>query len=296
MRMAAPMHFSWPGLSAMMLAVTLVGPTFGQAEPASQGQPAPRRLAAGVMVAIPPDVQASETFSVDNIMELAAADASFEFAKDVRFRRDIWYLEFSFKPVRMIWVDIPQADGHMKRELVWYLLYSVTNPGEALTPVKQSDQTYKVEPTQKAVRFIPEFTLKVDDTDVNREYPEQIVPLALGPIVTRERPGQEVFTTVMMGKKPLEVGETRWGVATWDNIDPRTDFFSVFVKGLTNAYRWQDHPEGYRPGKDPLAKGRTFVRKTLKLNFWRPGDEYDENESEIRYGIPGQVDYEWVYR
>ena len=101
-------------------------------------------------------------------------------------------------------------------------------------------------------------------------------------------------------------------VATWENIDPRVDFFSIYVKGLTNAYRWQDNPDGYRPGLDPIAKGRKFVRKTLKLNFWRPGDEYDEKESEFRYGVPGEmadryrqkygkdvlpkVDYEWVYR
>ncbi len=38
------------------------------------------------------------------------------------------------------------------------------------------------------------------------------------------------------------------------------------------------------------------MRKTLKLNFWRPGDQYFENEEEIRYGIPGRVDYEWIYR
>ena len=48
------------------------------------------------MVTIQPDVQASETVSVDNIKELK--DAGYDFAQDVRFRRDIWYLEFSFKP------------------------------------------------------------------------------------------------------------------------------------------------------------------------------------------------------
>ena len=112
----------------------------------------------------------------------------------------------------------------------------------------------------------------------------------------RERPGQKLYNTVTMPKQEIAVGETRWGVAMWENIDPRVDFFSIYVAGLTNAYRWQDPPADYRPGQDPIAKGRKFVRKTLKLNFWRPGDEYEENEQEIRYGIPGEVDYEWVYR
>ena len=37
-------------------------------------------------------------------------------------------------------------------------------------------------------------------------------------------------------------------------------------------------------------------QKTLMLNFWRPGDEYVEDQRIIRYGIPGKVDYSWVYR
>ncbi len=294
MKMTARVRSCWAGFWTAVLVTSLACPSFG-AEPAAAAS-LPRQLAAGVLVTIPPDVQATDTVSVDNLMELAAADAGFNFAKDVRFRRDIWYLEFSFKPVRMVWIDVPQADGHMKRKLVWYLLYSVTNRGDGLTSVQQPDKTFQVQPVQKPVRFIPEFVLRANDTEIDREYAEHIVPLAIGPIETRERPGQKLFTSATMPKEDIPVGETRWGVAMWENIDPRVDFFSIFVGGLTNAYRWKDQPEGYRPGQDPIAKGRRFVRKTLKLNFWRPGDEYDEVESEIRYGIPGQVDYEWVYR
>ncbi len=45
-----------------------------------------------------------------------------------------------------------------------------------------------------------------------------------------------------------------------------------------------------------IGKGRRVQRKILKLNFWRPGDDSHENEKQIRYGVPGRVDYEWVYR
>ena len=36
--------------------------------------------------------------------------------------------------------------------------------------------------------------------------------------------------------------------------------------------------------------------KTLKLNFWRSGDEFELNENEIRKGTPDDVDYDWVWR
>ena len=60
-----------------------------------------------------------------------------------------------------------------------------------------------------------------------------------------------------------------------------------------------------RPG-DPPGTGRTFTRKILQLNFWRPGDDYLQNEKEIRFGVargkadlydvPEGVAYRWVYR
>ena len=296
MKTNEPVRSCWTGLLSASVIAVLACPSFGQAEPSAASVSATRRLAPGVMETIPPDVQATDTVSVDDVMELAEADPSFgKFAKNVRFRRDIWYLEFSFKPVRMIWIDVPQPDGHLKQKLVWYLLYSVTNHGQTLTPVEQADKTYLVEEKQEPVRFVPEFILQATDAEVNREYPERVLPLALGPIAMRERTGTELFTTVTMPKQKIAVGETRWGVATWDNIDPRVDFFSIYVKGLTNAYRWKDDPQTYRR-LNRIAAGRDFQRKTLKLNFWRPGDEYDEKESEIRYRAPGQVDYEWVYR
>jgi hypothetical protein len=95
--------------------------------------------------------------------------------------------------------------------------------------------------------------------------------------------------------RDINEGETLWGVATWEDIDPKIVRFSVYVSGLTNAYQWKDEPGGYKPG-DPILTGRTLYRKTLKLNFWRPADEYFEHEEEIRYGIPGELDYQWVYR
>ncbi|MDD4269233.1 MAG: hypothetical protein PHN77_13485 [Thermoguttaceae bacterium] len=277
-------------------------PCSGQSDEPRLAQRRTRKLAPGVMTQIPPDLRLEETVSAHDIVELVAVDPKFDFAKNLRFRRDIWCLEFSFKPIRMIWVDIPTAEGHMRRELIWYMVYSVTNRGQALHPVKQPNGTFAGERIDIPVRLIPKFILR--SHELGTEYSDCVIPLALGPIIAREDPGpdwmadpaKEFYNSVTIGKEPIAVGETRWGIAMWQGIDPRIDFFSIYVRGLTNAYHWQDSPETYTPGKDPIGKGRKFVRKTLKLNFWRPGDEYYEDENEIRYGIPGQVDYEWVYR
>ena len=57
---------------------------------------------------------------------------------------------------------------------------------------------------------------------------------------------------------------------------------------------------------DPPGAGRKFTYKTLQLNFWRPGDEIQQNEREIRFGVAPDraalyesgegVAYRWVYR
>ena len=80
-----------------------------------------------------------------------------------------------------------------------------------------------------------------------------------------------------------------WGVVTWEDVDPRIDFFSVYIRGLTNAFEFVDPPGAYRAGQPP-GSGRLFTYKTLQLNFWRPGDSVLEHEGEIRYGVPVDTD------
>jgi len=282
------------GLGLLALALAWLGSScFGQG--ATRGPF--RKLAPDVLEKIDPMREIEETFARHDVVELLAvepkdADKKFSWARDVPFRRNIWFLEFKFKPMRMIWVDIPQPDGQMKRKLIRYLVYSVTNPGKVYQPVKEEDGTYKVDTVDDDVAFVPEFLLVSQEYD--KAYLDRIIPVALGPIRMREDPNQTYLTSVDMARK-IKVGETVWGVAMWEEVDPRIDRFSIYVNGLTNAYKWKDEPGAYKAG-DPIGRGRRLARKTLKLNFWRPGDEYYEHEDEIRYGIPGEVDYEWVYR
>lgn len=236
-------------------------------KPAAAGRPPKfRQLAPGVETAIDPQQRVNESFSRHDIPELLQVDPGFEWAKDVVFRHDVRSLQMHFKPLRYVRADVPQADGSLQPTLVWYLVYRITNE------------------TDQSIRFVPQFELVTHD--LRRVYPDRIIPAAIPAIGRREDPLRRFQTTAEIAGNMPAGGESAWGVATWTDVDLRSDRFSIYVAGLTNAYRWKHLPDG----------SRSVYYKTLKLNFWRPGDELDEHESEIRLGGPGELDYTWVYR
>ncbi len=83
-------------------------------------------------------------------------------------------------------------------------------------------------------------------------YPDRVIPVAIGPIRMREDRTRPLLNTAEMCRE-IAVGETVWGVATWEHLDPQIKQFSVYVQGLTNAYRWKDEPGEYKAG-DPLGR------------------------------------------
>ena len=287
------------------------------------------QFAPGILTTIAPEVDDQDTVSVHDIMELRAnaklqrepindtqSRTLYEMAAAVPFRRDIWCLELSFKPLRMLEVDIPQPSGHMQRKLVWYMVYRVRNTGAGLAPQKQEDGTFaNIKKGTEAVRFYPQFVLTSQDLNregkrVRKSYLDRILPAAVQAIQRREFRKGNLLNSVQMSEQLLAAETGRkigglWGVAVWEDVDPKIDFFSVYASGLTNAYNWQDSPENFQVG-DPVGKGRKFTRKQLQLNFWRPGDAYAEDEREIRYGAaPGKGDLyqsgegvasRWIYR
>lgn len=323
-----------------------------------------RTLAPGVLTVIPPAPQEAEMFSgprplVELPLNSPGLDYSpnftpksstvFERSKEVTFRRAIWNLEFAFKPVRMIYVDVPQPTGKMQRKLVWYMVYRVRNIGGHLQPIEPATPEAGVNETvnaitgarastiekqvvneitetlsdgsqrKVAIRFFPEFILQAKE--YNKEYLDRIIPAALAPIKAKEFPGEknvQLFDSQSISEVAIPVSDAKqdysvWGVAMWENVDPRIDYFSVLVQGLTNAYRFTDPAGAYKPG-DPPGTGRKMELKTLQLNFWRPSDTIDPSEEEIRYGvrieadpvvqqkifdhygIHDRLDYLWIYR
>jgi hypothetical protein len=277
-------------------------------QPEAPGPSGPYRvLAPGVMNVITPGRDPADCVTMHNVVELE----KYDWAKGVPFRREVWALEFRFKTVRILDVDVPQPSGKLQRKPIWYLVYSVTNRGKVMQEVEQpKDGTYKLvfddkveqrtaqldgtvqrESIEKPVLFVPEFLL--ESTSTGKRYPDRVIPVAVAAIRLREDPNREFYNSAGIIRE-LKPGETVWGIASWEDIDPRTEQFSIYVAGLTNAYRWDDRLGAYKEGDAP-GTGRQLWRRTLKLNFWRPGNERDVDESQIRFGVPGEPEYEWTY-
>jgi hypothetical protein len=318
-------HPSWKYCAPIALSLI----TFGLGSTICAAPPAERHLAPGVLTTVAPNFSADETVSTHDVLEvranpalnwkpdfLASSDTLYGMADKTKFRREIYCLEFSFKPIRMIEVDVPSASGAVERKQVWYFMYRVRNTGQVLKPVAGDDGVYSTEMAKGGpVTFLPQFVLQAQDRKSTGErvqytYLDRVIPAAVAAISQRETPGRMLLNSIEIAKQPIPVSAERidrsvWGVATWIDVDPRIDFFSIYVGGLSNAYRWTDTPASYRPG-DPPGKGRQFVRKTLQINFWRPGDEFEPSEREFRLGVPldkaalyhvpDGVAYRWLYR
>ncbi|MDO5580783.1 MAG: hypothetical protein Q4G69_06580 [Planctomycetia bacterium] len=335
---------------------------------AEKGEGKTRILGPGVMRSIRPFVNYSDTYQWSAMPEIVGQSNTFDWARDLFYTREIWCLEFRFKPVRMINVDFPTEKGTMQRHEVWYLVYSVTNTGKCLknevevpannkvnVMVESSagqfeaksfeekknnlEGTYKPAEvdyneaqkdssgkTPGTVHFVPQFVLvsntiqdrlkyRKDDNGYLRNLPagkeeaiyfDQFLPMAFVKIAVREDAERKFQNSITFPTVDIKPGETYWGIATWvdidrtaddkkmKSVDPRIDRFSIYISGLTNALRWEDTPSSYNP-KAKFLEGRTIFRKVLKLNFYRPSDEFDENSEEIRFGQPGELDYQWIY-
>ncbi|MCA9101105.1 MAG: hypothetical protein KDA63_08150, partial [Planctomycetales bacterium] len=159
----------------------------------------PRKLAPGVERAVAPQINADEEHAYHDIPELLKVDPSWDFAKQVDFRHrslthlpaegdlplieneeqllpPIWVLNFWYKPVRMIEVDVPGPDGRLERKLIWYLVYRIVNR------------------TGQPVMFAPRMVL--ESVDTGKQYLDRLIPVALGPIQRREDRGRRFLNKV----------------------------------------------------------------------------------------------------
>jgi hypothetical protein len=176
----------------------------------------------------------------------------------------IWILEFAFKPVRVVEVELPGG----RRRKVHYLYWRVVNRTGA--------------PRQ----FVPQFTLVTDD---GKRYEDTVLPLAVKVIQAKEHPditpllgAVESTGTIPPSEKP-DIDDAVYGVAIWDDVDFAADAFSVFVRGLTDASQVVEPPGG----GEPITR-----YKAVRIDFARPGDELSPHSREIQLKDPA---YEWVY-
>jgi hypothetical protein len=180
-----------------------------------------------------------------------------------RDKEGIWVLDFAFKPLRIRPVPIPGKG----RRSVHYLYCKVVNR------------------TGQPRRFVPQFTMVNEE---GKKFEDQVIPEAIPLIQAREDPTIPVLGAVsVMGIIPPStkegVDDAVFGAAVWDNWDPKSDRFSIYVRGLSDGYKEVPNPAG---GK-PIVK-----YKTLRIDFIRRGDERNISEKEIEFNDPA---YEWVY-
>jgi hypothetical protein len=180
----------------------------------------------------------------------------------------LWVMHFIFKDPRVITVDIPGRG----RRVCWYLPYFVVNK------------------TKEAHTFIPDLELVADDKDT--VHMDQILPTAQEAIRKLEDPTDylKIKNSVQMAATPIPPSKenadpTRVaGVAIWDDVDPQTSHFYIYVSGLSNGWSVTD-------STDPNDKDPVVRRKTLRLEFSRKGDPALLDSRQIKYEGAS-----WVYR
>jgi len=194
-------------------------------------------------------------------------------------RRDVWNLEFAFKPPRLIDVEVPAGNLKLQRKRLWYLVYRVRNAGGRRQRIKPDDGRRTAEAFETPIRFVPQFVLEslepVDEGEgiaSYRAYLDRVIPSALEPIRAREGGGRELLDSAAMAAEEIGPGEERWGVATWEDVDPRIDFFSIYVRGLTNAFAWRPRAGARIAATDPPGAAMEQALRTLRIDFWQPGD------------------------
>ncbi len=291
----------------------------GLAAPAADRAAGFRPLAPGALTVIPapaapPGAPAASTDTVSSAdlvdITVARADMAWKplhappqttFVGRGRHREhlhDVWNLEFAFKPPRLIDVDVPTAGAKMQRKRLWYLVYRVRNAGGRRPDIDATDAARRSTTTfEQPIRFVPQFVLESREPLAEgeglasyRAYLDRVIPTALGPIRAREAGGRDLLDSAEMVAQEIGPGEERWGVATWEDVDPRIDFFSIYVRGLTNAFRWRPRPGAAITAAAPPGSAMEQALRTLRLDFWRPGDDRDEAEEEMSVGFAGMFE------
>jgi hypothetical protein len=180
----------------------------------------------------------------------------------------IWVLDFKFKDPRLIKANVPGRG----QKICWYLWYQVTN--------------YTKEPRT----FIPDFELVTHDRRTTHH--DQIMPAVQEAIRQVEDPADilKIKNSVTIANDPIPVSRPEaasrpvTGVAIWDDVDPDSNRYSIFIAGLSNGWSLTDP---IPPDTKPVVR-----RKTIQLNFRRLGDRLNMKSEEIHFVPPAQ----WLYR
>ena len=221
---------------------------------------------------------------------------------------DLWIAEVQYKPVRHLFMNVTDpTTGETRRELVWYMIYRVIprdytelagdSRDSLLTKLRnpnlKPDNT--IDSPEGFPLVLPRFVLRSDDAGEQQFYPDEVNLQIQRSVFMREfkeRSGDlkllnsvqaisEVIAPVSVND-PDPLQNAVYGVAVWRNVDPEIDYLTVIMSGFSNAYRISQNDAGET----------VFEHKVIEQKFGRPGDIYNQQESEFR--VLG--DPEWHYR
>jgi len=175
---------------------------------------------------------------------------------------DLWVFELQMKSLRMLEVELTEpGTNRKKKELVYYLVYRAINreidrrqDDPERTPVNEYDK----EPIPDL--FVPQITLVTSDNGKRTVVPDSILPEAQKAIQLREKMKLSNSVEAVRRIPPVVSADTPdsqaiHGVAIFRNVDPDTDYFTIFMSGFSNGYKLVKGPVTYTDLEDGVRGG-----------------------------------------
>ncbi len=234
----------------------------------------------------------------------------------------LWIAEVQYKPIRLRRLELPDPKtGVVRKELVRYMVYRVIRrdytelAGEDRADLEKKladpnlDPSNVLDPELLMPLQMPRFLLETEDKNgkVLQAYTDEISVDIQNAVFQREMGRRGINLKLLNSIEAIsEIGDpvptsdpdpllkAVYGVAVWRNVDPKADFFKVTMSGFSNAYRISG-----------TAGQRIVEEKVIVQKFARPGDEYLQEESELRFIDEADTDGDrkidtrypnWTYR
>ncbi len=219
----------------------------------------------------------------------------------------LWIAEVQFKPIRLRRLELPDPKtGEVRKELVRYMVYRMIRrdytelAGEERAELEKKladpelDPSNALDPELLMPLQMPRFLLETTEKDgtVVHGYPDEVSVAIQNAVFQREmgRKGTDLkllnsieaiseIGDPIPTKDPDALLKAVYGVAVWRNVDPRADFLTVTMSGFSNAYRITGSP-----GE------RVVEEKVIVQKFTRPGDQYLQEEMELRFVDEEDID------
>ncbi len=225
-------------------------------------------------------------------------------AQELNYQYDLWVLEVRLKSLRMITVPVrDRATGRVEKKIVLYLPYKVVNralpkpgEGEDMEPVNQYD------PIPTPPIFAPEATLVTEDTPSPLVYYDQIIPEAQAAIAKRERRALKNSVEIVGPVPPpteegAEQENALYGVFMWQDVTPDADYFTIYLSGFSNGYKYVRGPVSYDTLKQLVADGKVTSADQVwdGKSDWKGAAEVENLFDDSKPAPPGADQTDWYY-